>query len=50
MEIIVILGVMALVVLLAKKAPTPDMKRMDAMEERLNEVGEQVADFILDDE
>lgn len=50
MEIIVILGIMALAILFAKREQTPDAKRMEAMEERLSEMGEQVADYILDKE
>lgn len=50
MEIIVIIGVIILAAWFSRKDQTPDVKRMEAMEERLSEMGEQVADFILDKE
>lgn len=47
--IFVILTIVGLAALLAKRAPEPNSKRIDVVEERLNEVGEQVADFMLED-
>jgi len=47
MEILVILLMLGLAVLFAKTR-NPDKERIDKIEERINEVGEQVADFMLD--
>jgi len=50
MEILVIIAVIALAQWIANRAPTPSEERLDNVEERVNEVGEQVADFLLKDE
>jgi len=48
MPILIILLIVAFAVFMAKRSPDPDSKRVDDIEERVNEVGEQVADFMLD--
>lgn len=50
MGVVVILGMIALAILLTRREQTPDAKRVAAMEAQLNEVSEQVADFMLNDE
>lgn len=49
MEVFIILGIVILASVLAKRAPAPSTERIDTMETRLNEIGEQVADFLIDD-
>lgn len=48
--VFVIIGVVAFASWLARKAQVPGKKRIDVIEKRLNEVGEQVADFLINDE
>lgn len=50
MEIVVILGMIILATLLANRAPKHEVERIDALEERMDEVGGQVADFMINDD